>query len=101
MADWEPMSLLPSFLARRRRAAPPGGPQLPGRRALSEAWLGELADLVGSGELGPAAAQAVLDDLFEPAADGEPRLVREAVWHSYLEEQAALAEIRSEQAQRP
>ena len=55
-------------------------------RELGERYRRELRELVDDGEISASVAKRILDDLFEPAAAGEPRTLRWSVWSTYVED---------------
>jgi hypothetical protein len=55
-------------------------------RELGERYRRERRELVDDGEISASVAKRILDDLFEPAAAGEPRTLRWSVWSAYVEE---------------
>lgn len=46
----------------------------------------EIRELVDLREITPAFATRVIDDLFEPAATGQQRVLRWSIWQAYVEE---------------
>ena len=53
---------------------------------LARRYRRELQDLVDLGEISPATAQRVLDDLLEPERPGKARRVRLPIWMEHCEE---------------
>lgn len=67
---------------------------VPTPEELAKSFRNELRDLVDSGEIDPIFAQRIVDDMFEPAAEGQQRRLKWSAWNSSVEEVRHLAEIR-------
>lgn len=67
---------------------------VPTPEELAKTFRIELRDLVDSGELDPIFAERIVDDMFEPATEGQQRRLKWSAWSSYVEEVRHLAEIR-------
>lgn len=60
---------------------------------LAERFWRELRELVEQGEIGPAVADRVRDDLFEPVEAGQRPRLKWSVWCSYIEGEHQLSII--------
>lgn len=64
----------------------PRDPCLETPRQLGERFQRELREMVEAAEITPGLAERILNDLFEPAAPGQPRSLRWSVWSAYVED---------------
>jgi polyhydroxyalkanoate synthesis regulator phasin len=78
-----------------RAGSVPNDEGVEGPRQLGERFLRELRDLVDQGEISPADARRVIDDLFEAGQADRPRL-KWSVWQDHIEEQqlAVISDLR-------
>jgi hypothetical protein len=55
------------------------------RRELGDSYLLEMQELIDGGEIGSDVARRILEDMFEPALQGERPALKESAWRAYLD----------------